>query len=109
MVTIRTWAVSLACRITTAGCLLLAANPSVASDRPVEEAEYLQRCASRACSILHHKVSETAHLKCELMTSWHSSAFNQTMTRFLTRDIETLRCSLRLEVSQAQMIAAISH
>jgi hypothetical protein len=103
MPTVRSWTAAMA------GSLVLAAHSAVAADHLLTDKQSFERCASQACSILNRKATETGNLNCELVKTWHSPSFSETATRFLTADINSLHCSLRLEVNQAQMVAAIGN
>jgi hypothetical protein len=100
-----------------AGCGLLAgaalasvtlAPPALALEALPNEAKALADCDRRLCTMLLQKQTKGEDLKCNLAKTWARKTIKGADTKTLQWGFGDARCSVRVEISRALLVAAVT-
>jgi hypothetical protein len=84
------------------------AAPARALDEEAGDAQKLKSCDERVCAMLLTKNPIGEDLKCELSKTWAKSTIKEAERRNLTWGFGDARCTVKLDVSRATVVAAVS-
>jgi hypothetical protein len=94
-----------------AGALALIAftlSPAGALDVPKDEWEKLKSCEERLCGIILGKEKSGKDLRCRISKTWARSTLNKGESKGLSWGFGDARCSLDLNLSRAEIVAALT-
>lgn len=96
--------------LTAAGLSLMLsyASPAKALEEERAEAQKLESCDRRVCALLLSKDPKGEDLTCELSKTWAKSTIKEAETHQLRWGYGDARCSVRLNVSRAKLVAAVT-
>jgi hypothetical protein len=91
-----------------AAAVLSLATPAAAIDDPPGDWDALKACEKRVCTMILSREAKGEDLSCQLAKTWAKSTLDGSESKLVKWGYGDARCTARLEMSRAEVVAALT-